>query len=268
MPDQKTISASPLATPVASRFERRSPRLRLGSLLLAATFTLGAFPTLAENHAPRSISVVGEAEQRVAPDMAMLSLEVVTEDVNAAVARREADATTAKALKLMEKLGIAKKDIDSTGLNVAPQYQWLKEQRKQELTGYRVTRTMEVRLLDLDRLGELITALSDAGVNRIQAPRLGLQNREAIYRQVLAAASANARERAAVIADTLDETLGPVLSVSVYETPVPKPMGMERMAMMTADEASMSPQAESYQSGYLSYRLQVSVSFFIGKGPV
>ncbi len=59
----------------------------LALLLIAAALPL---PALAdENGSIRSISVSGEAERRVAPDMATLSMDVVTEAEDAALARRE-----------------------------------------------------------------------------------------------------------------------------------------------------------------------------------
>ncbi|WOJ94087.1 SIMPL domain-containing protein [Congregibacter variabilis] len=207
----------------------------------------------------RRIEVMGKSEIRVAPDMAMLQLDVVTEDQNAAVARREADAITAKALKVLREAGLADADIDTTGLSIAPQYRWLKDERTQQLTGYRVSRNISVRLLELDSLGELVTSLSDTGINRMQAPHLGLQDEESVYRGVLAAAAENARERASVIASSLGEELGPVMSASTQRESTPRPMLVER-AMMAADSAAASS-GESYSAGYLSYAVSIHATF-------
>jgi uncharacterized protein YggE len=168
-----------------------SQSIPLAVLLGAMALTL---PALADQNGPvRSISVSGEAERRVAPDMATLSMNVVTEAEDAAQARREADAVTARALALLQSAGIDDSDIDTTGLAVNPQFRWLKEEDRQQLTGYQVSRSIEVRLLELDKLGELLIGLSESGVNRIQPPRLGLVNEESTYQAVLAAAADNAR---------------------------------------------------------------------------
>ena len=97
------------------------------------------------------------------------------------------------------------------------------------------------------------------GVNRIDEPRMGLQDDESVYQQLLSEASRNARDRAQAIASTLGEELGQVLHVSTHEVAVPRPMVMER-AMMAAD-ASTSAASESYQTGHISYRVTVSASF-------
>lgn len=216
----------------------------------------------AQVDSPRTISVNGEAEERVAPDMATLRMEVVTENRDAGAARREADTITKKALMLIRAQDIADKDIDSTGLSISPQYRWLKQPRTQELTGYRVSRNIEVRLLDITRLGELLENLSDAGVNRMQAPQPGLVDDEALYRKVLTAAAINARERAEVIAATLGENIGGVQNANIFDNgPRPQARFAER-AMLASDSATSSP-GESYNSGHISYRVGVAVTFVL-----
>lgn len=230
---------------------------------IAATgLALGSAQALADVDEPRSVTVTGIAEQRVAPDMAWLNFEVVTENMDPALARRQADKTTQKALRILMARGIKNEDIDSTGLNIAPQYRWLRSEERQELTGYRVARSIEVRLLDIDQLGRVMTELSDAGINRVQAPRLDLVDPEATYQAVLADAARNARARAEIIAATLGETLGGVRSVSTQRDTAPAPMYRERMAMAMAD-AAPSPEAESYQSGHLTYKVTLSASFLL-----
>jgi uncharacterized protein YggE len=209
----------------------------------------------------RSISVAGEAERRVAPDMAELRVEVVTEGENAADARAEADGITTRALAVLRGAGISDRDIDTTGLSVSPQFRWLKEEGRQQLTGYRVSRSIELRLLELDRLGDVLIQLNDAGINQMQTPRLGLQNEEMVYQEVLAAAAENARVRAQTVAEALGEELGAVLSVSTQREPAPRPMAMERV-MMAADTAAPSP-ADSYASAYLRYRVSLNASFML-----
>ncbi|MDP5053150.1 MAG: SIMPL domain-containing protein [Congregibacter sp.] len=229
-------------------------------LAVAAFLSLASItPGVLADELQRLIEVTGKSERRVAPDMAFLQLDVVTENTDAAVARREADAITARALKALRAAGLADADIDTTGLTIAPQYRWLKDDRTQELTGYRVSRNIEVRLLDLASLGELVITLTDTGINGMQAPRLGLQDEESVYREVLAAAAENARDRATVIASALGEQLGPVVTASTQFESAPRPMFAER-AMMMADSAPASA-AESYSAAYLSYAVTMSATF-------
>lgn len=211
---------------------------------------------------PRLITVNGEAEERVAPDMATLRMDVMTDDKEAAKARKEADAITSKALAIIRAQGILDADVDSTGLSISPKYRWIKATRVQELTGYQVSRSIEVRLLDLDRLGALLENLSDAGVNRVHPPQLGLVDDEALYQKALAAAARNARDRAEIIASTLGERVSAVQQANVYDN---GPRPVERFAsraVMASDMAENSP-GESYNSGHITYRVGISVSFLL-----
>jgi len=206
-----------------------------------------------------SISVTGIAERRVAPDMAPLSMAVVRDAMQPADARRDADATVARALEMLRSRGIADGDIDSSALEVNPQYRWNDERRERQLTGYRVSRGLTVRLTELDLLGELLVALSELGVNQIQAPRPGLQDPETVYREALAAAAVNARERAEVLAATLDEDLGRVLRVRASDdVSPPVPMRFES-ARMSADAGEVA--VASYQSGDLDFSVHLDVTF-------
>ena len=251
--------ASAINVAHASDANTHARRIFLGAaaLCMAVAALLASSAARAED-AVRSITVSGSAESRVAPDMATLSMSVVEEDIAVDAARSRADAIVTAALETLRAAGIKAGDIDSSALRVDPQYRWQETTRKQRLTGYRVTRGIEVRLLDLQRLGGLLVALSKAGVNQINSPVLGLQNREAVYQDVLAAAADNARQRAAVLATTLDEKLGAVLSVETQRTQYPVPMRRE-VAMMAADESSGG--AASYQSGDLNFSVNLTVSF-------
>lgn len=206
-----------------------------------------------------TVSVQGEARQQVAPDMATLRLDVVVDSIDVSVARSDVDATVGRALQVLADAGVDDDDIDSTGLTVSPQYRWLQESRQQELTGYRVNRSLKLTLRNLDRLGPLLEALTEAGVNRVHAPQLALHDDEAVYRQVLADATRNARGRAEAIAAALDRELGGPVSVAVISTGMPQPLMMERAAMMADNGAGAV--GDSYKPGLIEYAVQVQASF-------
>ena len=214
----------------------------------------------ADDDTRRSVRVSGEAETRVAPDMATVSAEIVVESRTADDARSEANDVTARALSELEELGIASNDIDSTGLSIQPQYEWQKDQRRQLLRGYRVARQLKVRVTDLEQLGTILESLAEAGINRVQPPRLGLMDEEAVHQEVLAAAATNARDRAAVIAGALGAELGEVLAVSTENVHMPQPMYAQR-AMAMDEAATSSSAAQTYQAGDLTYRVVISAKF-------
>ncbi|MEO0437977.1 MAG: SIMPL domain-containing protein [Pseudomonadota bacterium] len=212
----------------------------------------------------RTVSVSGEAERRVQPDMALLSVQVLVQSERADEARVQVDEVTANALAMVRKMGVADADIDSTGIRVDPKYRWVERNREQELVGYEVSRSLELRILDLDALGKLITGLSDLGVNRISPPVLGLQSRELLHQQVLAEAASNARLRAVAMAEALNAKVGEVVDLSASNAPLPQAMNRQRARISMAMESASSDNAEfeaSYSVGYVTIRSSVLATF-------
>ncbi|MEM1402212.1 MAG: SIMPL domain-containing protein [Pseudomonadota bacterium] len=227
-------------------------------LLLVPLFVLSG-AAWADSDLQRSVKVSGEAEIRVAPDMATVSAEIVVESQSVDDARGEANDVTARALSELERLGIDRSDIDSTSLSIQPQYEWQKDERRQLLRGYRVVRQLKVRVTQLEQLGTILETLAEAGINRVQPPRLSLMDEEAVHQQVLAAAATNARDRAAVITAALGADLGEVLTISTEQSRIPQRMYARAAAM---EEMAMdSGAAQTYQAGDLTYRVVIAAEF-------
>lgn len=237
-----------------------TPRRYTCASVVAASCALALLlsPALRAEDALRLVSVTGEAEMQVAPDMALLTGEIIRDGQDAASARREADAIAAQVVRLLTDAGIAADDIDSTAVTVSPRYRWNDERKEQQLLGYRVSRGITARILELADLGPVLVSLSDAGVNRLSPPRLTLQDEESVYRETLSAAVMNAKDRASAMAAVLGEDIDAVHSISQRGQSQPRPMMAER-AMMAASDAA--PAAESYQAGDITYRVTVDASF-------
>lgn len=74
---------------------------------------------------------------------------------------------------------------------------------------------------DVDDAAGLIDAAAEAGANQISGPGLSSSNAEALYRQALGKAVAEARARAEVLAKAADRSLGEITSISESGSAVP-----------------------------------------------
>lgn len=145
---------------------------------------------------PHGLSVTGHGEVRTAPDMATISIGVVTEDRSArAAAAANAQAAHATAAA-MHSHGVADADIQTSDYGIEPLTTQPTDTRRPTITGYRVTNTVRVRVRALDQLGSLIDAASTAGANVIYGVSFGLSDRSAAEDEALAAAIKNARRKA------------------------------------------------------------------------
>jgi uncharacterized protein len=87
---------------------------------------------------------------------------------------------------------------------------------------------------DVDDAAGLIDAAAEAGANQISGPGLSSSNAEALYRQALGKAVAEARARAEVLAKAAGRSLGEIEAIS--ESTAAMPYYAERM--QAADAAS------------------------------
>ena len=234
--------------------------MRIGaslSLLLALALPLGALAQSSE----RTIAVDGHASIDVEPDSATLRFGVQSRQPDLDAARERVIEVSRAFLSVADDLDIDRDHIQTTSLNIRPEYRWDREDNSQRLLGYLVQRDIVVELGDLEKLGDVMEQAVDAGVNQVQPPQLKHSNERELRRRALAAATRDARANARAIAETLDVELGGVVSVSSQQSMSPRPP----MPMMAMREASVSG-AETYVSGQIQIEASVSAVFGIDAG--
>ncbi|WP_293904420.1 SIMPL domain-containing protein [Phenylobacterium sp.] len=128
------------------------------TLFRATTFNLSAY-----------------GESRVAPDMATINLGVMTEGKTAAEALAANAARMGAVMASLTKAGIAAKDIQTSNLNLSPQYRYV-ENQPPVLTGYQVSNQVTVTVRDLKRLGAAVDATVNAGANQVNGISFGLSD--------------------------------------------------------------------------------------------
>ena len=92
---------------------------------------------------------------------------------------------------------------------------------------------------DVDDAAELIDAAAGAGANQISGPGLSSSNAEALYRQALGKAVAEARARAEVLAKAAGRSLGEIKAIS--ESSAAMPYYAERMQATDAASTPIVP---------------------------
>ena len=227
-------------------------------LMVASMLASASVATAAE--APlRLVSVTGSGEVKAQPDMAYVTLGVEARRPTLAEARAEVNATVERLLALTRELKIEPKFVDSTRLQVQPDYRWDEKSSSQVLLGYVVSRQVDVELHDLDRLGTLLEKSVSAGVNQVGGARLDSSRRKELERAALTQAVDDARLNAEALARAAGAKLGPVQSLSASGA-MPVPMYAERAMSVAA--APMADAAEkSYQSSEMKFTASVSAQF-------
>lgn len=240
----------------------RRPMIPSRCLAAVLSFAVVALapPILASETPPaRSITVSGEAERAVTPDRAQLTLTVEVRQATVDGARTEANRRIDALLRLMSALALPKTDIDSTALEVRPEFSWNPQTGSQRLKGYLVVRSVRVKLTDLDKLGPLLERGMSAGANQISAPAFTHSRREALLREVLGTATLDARRNAEAAAAGIGMTVGPAQRIEILdEGGGPQPMVL---GMMRAAEAPDATAEASYQPAQLTLKARVRATF-------
>jgi uncharacterized protein len=230
------------------------------AVLLAASMLAGTGVATAAETPLRLVSVTGSGEVKAQPDMAYVTLGVESRRPTLAEARTEVNLAVERILALTRELKIDPKQVDSTRLQVQPDYRWDEKSSQQVLLGYVVSRQIEVEVRDLDRLGTLLEKSVSAGANQLGEARLDSSRRKELEREALTKAVDDARLNADALARAAGARLGPVQSLSAAGT-MPVPMYSQR-GMAIAAAAPMADAAEkSYQPSDMNFTSTVSAQF-------
>jgi len=226
--------------------------LTLASLMAAIFATSIALPAtsaLAEEQM-RKITLTATGNAAAAPDLATISLAVQRE---AATAREALDANNAameEVLGAMKASGIEDKDLQTSGFNIQPVYQHVKNQPP-KITGYRVHNNISVRIRDLTQVGEIMDKSITLGVNSGGHINFGHQNSDALVEEARKNAVARALKKAETLTSAAGATLGNIVHISEESRGRPRPMKMERMAMtMAAADGAPAVPIAAGETGY------------------
>lgn len=224
--------------------------------LLMLVLALAACQPAPDVELNRTVSVNGEGELSVEPEIAVLRLAIQARNAELSAAREEAGEVTNAVLKLTESLKIPREQVQSTQIHVQPEFDW--RDGRQTFRGYLVQREVRVELHDLEKLGPLLERAMQAGVNQISEPELKVRDTRAVHREALRLAANDARANAEALAQSLDADLGKVRRIDAHERG-DRPVQPMRMQMM--ESAGDAGAEQSYESGRISVRVRVTAEF-------
>ncbi|HEX7286655.1 MAG TPA: SIMPL domain-containing protein [Candidatus Angelobacter sp.] len=182
--------------------------MKAACLLFAATFAA------AQNQTPqipaKLVRVVGTAEIKVTPDLALIELGVRKQDASADLAMRAASLSASKLLETLHANGIADNDIQTTFLALTPTM----ETRKGIKTTYFVAeQTISIVIRDLSKVEPLIQWLLKSGGNRIGSIDYDTSEIRKYRDQAREMAVKAAREKAKALAAALGQDIGKAISI-------------------------------------------------------
>lgn len=199
--------------------------------VLATSLGTAARSQTAPPH-PQLLTVTGDGEARIAPDLATVRVGIQAQAKTAQDAQAQANATMQKIIAATSKAGIDRKEIQTGTLSLYPVFS---EQKPGQATAptivaYHAQNTLTVRVVDLTKTGGVVDASVAAGANEIQGIEFSLQDDTAAKQDAIKNAVKAARAKADAMASALGVKLGGIYEVSEGGAQV-VPMPMARMAM-------------------------------------
>jgi uncharacterized protein YggE len=238
-------------------------RTVLMTALLALPLAAAA-PAFAQEMKPREpvISVTGDGESSVAPDMAIVNFAVVKQAKTAREALDENNKAMNDVLAALKSGGIAERDLQTSGFSIQPQYNYPQpvdgQQQQPQLIGYQTINSITVRLRDLAKLGAVIDQSVSLGINQGGDIQFTNDKPDAVIDEARKNAVASAVKKAKTLSEAAGVKLGRILEIN-ENVPRAMPQPVYRATMMK--EASDA--AVPVQSGENNYNVSVTVTFAI-----
>ncbi|WP_052761723.1 SIMPL domain-containing protein [Aurantiacibacter luteus] len=132
----------------------------------------------------------------VDPDIANISAGVTTQGMTAEAALSDNTALMERLIAEIERLGIDEDDIQTSGVNVNPQYEWDEATRAQRFTGYQVSNRVQLVVRDIARTGRVLDALVRVGATDLGGIGWGVDDPAPAQDQARTTAFATGRNRA------------------------------------------------------------------------
>jgi uncharacterized protein len=223
---------------------------------LAPRSALAVDPTAPKEH---MITVGGTGRVIIAPDVADLRLGVAITKPTVKEARNLAAAQMTAVIAALKKLGIADKDIQTSGLSLQPNYTY-PTSGTPRLTGYTMSNGVSVTIRDLEKLGDAIDGGLAAGATTLDGVWFRVDDPSGAQRQAREQAVADARAKAGTLASAAGVTITGVASISEVSAPGPQPMFYEGARLQALAPDAGTP----IQVGTNEVVVTVTVEYLIG----
>ena len=236
--------------PSRLRMRSRESRINRAALRVAVALAGGllAAPALAQVAPIATISVTGEAQVSVPPDLAQIDAGVSTEAKTAREASEANNTTMGKVLLALKGAGIDEKDFQTSRLSLQPQYA-PNRNGPNAIVGYQASNRVTIKLRDVTKVASTIDTLVGAGANDIGGINFMVSSASKLLDDAREQAIADARRKAEIYARASGVTLGSPVSISEEGPPGPAPF-----RKMAAGMAASAPVAQGEET------LQVTVS--------
>ncbi|MEL0067151.1 MAG: SIMPL domain-containing protein [Gammaproteobacteria bacterium] len=159
------------------------------------------------------VVATGEAERDVKPDLATVTINILSFDKESAAALDQANAASEHIISLMEKYEIDINKLEAGNLNKSVSRNRINF-KDVDILGYEVSRNLMLELDELSNYSDLMNEIvATQNVSRVET-EFDASNRKNIEQELLEEASRDARDQAKVIVRSLDAKIHSLYAIS------------------------------------------------------
>jgi len=206
---------------------------------------------IAQNQTP-TVEVVGEGIVYATPDMVNISISIEKEGLDLKNLRQKNGEAVAQVLQLLSK--------ELPMENFQTSYVSLYKDDYNKLNKYRVVQNINIKLEDISKYDNLMNAIFDAGVNRIDGISFGVKNKEKLLQEARVAAIDDARKKALLYAVSLDQNIGKAIKIKEVNSHFNDIQPVERMSKMSLGSPA-NGNDNTLAIGKIAIEAQVNVAF-------
>lgn len=231
---------------------------------IAYAYQYGRF--INKQYPTRTFTVDGIGDIDTIPDIAKFSVSVVTEgEKSVADVQRLNTEKMNQINAYLKEQGIDKKDLKTAQYNVVPRYDYPncfsgRSCPAPTIAGYTLTQTLDVKVRDTEKLGDLLAGVVEKGANNVSDVRFVVDDEELAKGNAREEAIEKANKKAKAVAKAGGFKVGKL--VSIYEANYMPQDGGYGMggAEMNMTKSAVPPVVEP---GTQSTKVQVSLTYEI-----
>ncbi len=206
----------------------------LGAVAAPMLLAVGPAAVAQEKSIP-TITVTGEGLATARPDMAIVTIGVVTRAPTAAEAIAQNSRAMTTVSGAAKQSGIEARDIETSRISLQPQYSYPGQGSREapKLVGYEASNSVSIRVRVLEKLGGLLDQLVTSGANQIRGIELTLAEPGPLRDSARVAAMKDAIRKAQMLAEAAGVRIARLFSATEDFFDPPRPM-----LRMSADAAA------------------------------
>lgn len=189
-------------------------------------------PAAAQEKSMPTLTVTGEGVASAQPDMAVVSVGVVTQATRAHDAMAQNSKSMGEVIAAVKEARIEARDIETSQISLRPQYSYPGQGSREapRLVGYEATNNISVRVRDLAKLGSVLDRLVTVGANQIRSVELTVSEPGPLRDTARTAATKDAMRKANLLAEAAGVRIVRLFSLVEDVQEGPRPLAMRMQA--------------------------------------